>query len=158
MSCGFKASISAAQSGGIECDRAVIVNDRMETSRANIWACGDCAAHGGMNYALWSQAVEQGMTAGQNAAGGDHVCARFDRSLILTSHDFGLFSAGDLGGDSQKSYEIIETESLVDGYTVNSRPTHAVERRYCADGKTVGGCIVGSLSGMEALRKSIEEA
>ena len=46
-----------------------MINERCETSAKDIYACGDCAEYG-INWQLWSQALEQGRVAGINAAGG----------------------------------------------------------------------------------------
>ena len=45
------------------------MNERMETSVPNVYACGDCAEFNGANYAVWPEASEQGRIAGANAAG-----------------------------------------------------------------------------------------
>ena len=58
-----------AAEAGIATDRAVVVNERMETSLPDIYACGDCAQYEGINYAIWPEASEQGTVAGANAAG-----------------------------------------------------------------------------------------
>ena len=58
---------------GLDADRAVKVNERMETSVPNVYACGDCAEFNGANYAVWPEASEQGRIAGANAA-GDQIC------------------------------------------------------------------------------------
>ncbi len=60
----MRANTAIAQSAGIEIDRAVVVNERMETNLRGVYACGDCAQFKGVNYALWPEAQEQGKTAG----------------------------------------------------------------------------------------------
>lgn len=69
VSCGVRANTAAAQAAGIEIDRAVVVNERMETSVPDVYGCGDCVQFEGMNYAIWPEAQEQGRVAGANAAG-----------------------------------------------------------------------------------------
>lgn len=44
VSCGVRANVAVAKAAGIETDRAVVVNSRMETSAADVYACGDCAS------------------------------------------------------------------------------------------------------------------
>lgn len=71
VSCGVRADTDLAQKAGIICERAVVVNERMETSAPDVYACGDCAQFQGGNAALWNQGLRQGVTAGANAAGGE---------------------------------------------------------------------------------------
>ncbi len=69
ISAGVRANTVLAKTAGIEVDRAVIVNTKMETNVPDIYACGDCAPYDGLNYAIWTEASEQGKVAGANAAG-----------------------------------------------------------------------------------------
>ena len=69
VSCGVRSNIQIAKEAGAAVDRAVIVDSHMASSVPDIYACGDCAQYEGINYAIWPQAVEQGKTAGANAAG-----------------------------------------------------------------------------------------
>ena len=154
VSCGQKANIAIAQGAGIPCGRAVVINDKAETGIPDVWACGDCAELDGVNVALWSQAVEQGLTAGANAAGGDRRIGRFDRSLILNSHLVNLFALGDLSGEG---CECVERRRTFTGFSINEKPPTALEKRFYRDGYLVGGCILGNLSGMESMKKQIEE-
>ena len=43
ISAGVRANAALAGEAGAAVDRAVIVNEKMETSAADIYACGDCA-------------------------------------------------------------------------------------------------------------------
>lgn len=69
ISAGIKPNIEIFKEAGIECERAIKVNSRMETNLPGIFACGDCTQFNGMNYGIWPAAVEQGAIAGANAAG-----------------------------------------------------------------------------------------
>lgn len=60
VSAGVRANTALAKTAGIEVDRAVIVNSKMETNVPDIYACGDCAQYDGLNYAIWPEASEQG--------------------------------------------------------------------------------------------------
>ncbi|HWQ51646.1 MAG TPA: FAD-dependent oxidoreductase, partial [Terriglobales bacterium] len=147
VSCGQKANVAVAQAAALRCGRAVIVNARMETSAPDIWACGDCAEYEGVNVALWSQAVAEGMVAGANAAGGAETLSPFDASLILNSEIMSLFALGDLGQNPEKTYECDVTERRFDEFSINARLPFAVEKRFYSGGRLVGGCILGNLSG-----------
>lgn len=71
VSCGVRANSALAAEAGAKLGRAIIVNDRMETSIPDVYAAGDCAEFEGMNYALWPEADAQGQAAGANACGDD---------------------------------------------------------------------------------------
>ena len=155
VSCGLKANIAAAKAAGIECGRAVIVNEKMETSAPDIWACGDCAEYQGVNLALWAQAVAQGEVAGTNAAGGRETTAPFDASLVLNSEIMSLFALGDLGQNPDKTYECVVEERKFEEFSINKRLPFAVEKRVYSGGHMTGGCILGNLSGMEQMKQEI---
>jgi hypothetical protein len=54
------ANAEIARMNGFTVDRAIVVNDRMETNYPDIFACGDCAQYNGVNFALWSEAEAAG--------------------------------------------------------------------------------------------------
>lgn len=106
ISAGVRANMSLAEKAGIETDRAVVVNEYMETSLPDIYACGDCAQYQGVNYAIWPQAVEMGKVAGANAAGEKKRYEGVAAALTFHGMDTSLFAIGDVGKDSQKTYEV----------------------------------------------------
>jgi 3-phenylpropionate/trans-cinnamate dioxygenase ferredoxin reductase subunit len=71
---GITPSIELAQQAGLTVGNGVIVNDRLETSDANIFAAGDLAYFpeavlGPRRIEHWDNAVTQGRHAGRNMAG-----------------------------------------------------------------------------------------
>lgn len=72
---GVTANIELIQDSGIKFDEGVLVNEYLQTSIPNIYAAGDIAqtydpiAQGTAVNALWPNAIEQGMIAGQNILG-----------------------------------------------------------------------------------------
>ena len=64
ISCGISANSKIAKEAGINVNRAIIVNEKMETNISDIYACGDCAEYNGINYGIWPQALEMGKVAG----------------------------------------------------------------------------------------------
>lgn len=96
FSIGVRAAVELARDCGIDVGRAIIVNERMETSVKGIYACGDAAEFMGKTIALWMPALRQGKIAGSNAAG---KAARFEDEVypaVLNLFGTRLFSAGDL--------------------------------------------------------------
>lgn len=160
VSCGVRADTDLAQKAGIICERAVVVNERMETSVPDVYACGDCAQFQGSNAALWNQGLRQGVTAGTNAAGGDAVYAGCDTSLALNLDGVGLFALGDLGQSGGRAYRI-EEESWPARRTFQVDP-----RRPAVPGKSIrvwrgkqltGVALLGDLRRMQALKAELLE-
>ena len=108
VSAGVRANTAIAGDAGIETDRAVVVNERMETNIPDIYACGDCAQYQGINYAIWPQAMEQGKVAGANAAGEPLVYEGVSAALNFHGMGTALFAAGDNGKNSNLVYKTVE--------------------------------------------------
>lgn len=155
VSCGQKANINVARAAGIKCGKAVIVDRKMKTSAPHVYACGDCAEVDGMNYALWTQAIEEGRIAGSNASGESCELEDYDRSLLMSLGNVNVFACGDPGLDPEKKYECITEEKQYGGFNINDRRQSAVEKRFYR-GKMVGGTIIGSLRGMQAMKNELE--
>ena len=135
VSCGVRANTELAQTAGIEVQRAIVVDDRMRTNQPNVFAAGDCAQFEGINYALWSEAMEQGRVAGANAA-GDVVRYNFDTpGLTFNGMNTSLFAIGDQGTADDDSYKI---------FTSNKPGKY--ERFTFKDGGLVGAILIGDTS------------
>src|SRR5699024_12388243 len=105
VSAGVRANIAAANQAENETDRAAVVNEHKETSVPDIYACGDCAQYQGINYAIWPQAMEQGKTAGANAAGEVTAYETVPAALSFHGMRTALFAAGDNGKRSDLIYK-----------------------------------------------------
>ena len=70
ISAGVRPDLELAGKLGLTVDKAVLVDDRMRTSLADVYAAGDVCEHRGRYYGIWPAAVEQGQVAGTNMAGG----------------------------------------------------------------------------------------
>jgi NAD(P)H-nitrite reductase large subunit len=108
VSTGVRGNLSVAQAAGIEINRSIVVNDRMETNLPDVDAAGDCAEYNGINYALWSQSVEEGKVAGGNAAGDDLSYETVDGALTFNGMGTSLFSIGDNGSNPDLKYRTVE--------------------------------------------------
>lgn len=69
VSAGVRANGQLAADAGAEQNKAVVVNERMETSLPDLYGAGDCVEFAGMNYALWPEASRQGEVAGAQRCG-----------------------------------------------------------------------------------------
>lgn len=156
VSCGVRANTKIALDAGIICPRAVQVNRYMETNVSDVYACGDVAQLDGVNYALWSQAMVEGDTAGRNAAGRHIEAGEFDTSLIINSREINMFSLGDTGLDSEKNYKEITALRDELGFRINDRERTSFSKLVYLEGKLTGVAILGNLWEMEKLRGYME--
>ncbi|WP_158737313.1 nitrite reductase large subunit NirB [Alteribacillus sp. YIM 98480] len=95
MAVGIKPNIELASDTGLKTERAIVVNDFMETSAKDIYAVGECAEHNGIAYGLVAPLYEQGKVL------ADHICSKetegYHGSLMYTKlkvSGVDLFSAG----------------------------------------------------------------
>ena len=155
MSTGVRADIALAQKAGLKCTRSVVINEKCETSAKDIYACGDCAEYG-INWQLWSQALEQGRVAGVNAAGGNETIQPTDSSMIINSPEISMFSCGDVGKDPNRAYTTeVDDNMQPDLFAVNKKFARSYEKRFYSGGKMVGAIIIGNLANMQGLKEEI---
>ena len=91
LAVGVRANTALLKEIGGNVNRGILINDRMESSIANIYAAGDCTEGNDISsgqkrvLALLPNAYMQGHTAGVNMAGGNDV---FDKAIPMNSIGF----------------------------------------------------------------------
>lgn len=136
VSTGIRSNLNLAKETEIKFNRGIIVNERMETSIKDIYACGDVAEFDNIVYGNWPSAIEMGKTAGLNATGLEKNFENFTPSIILDALNTKVFSAG-LIKFNDPSYEKISSKDELKGqYT----------KLFFKDDLLVGGIIVGDIS------------
>lgn len=135
VSCGNRGNVGPAKDAGVTVERAIVVNERMETNISDIYACGDCAQFEGVNYQLWQEASTQGKTAGANAAGERIAFANQPLGLSLEGFGTNLFALGDPGKKPDVAYKTVETADGVTG-------RH--EKYWFFGGRLEGAVIIGA--------------
>lgn len=148
VSCGVRANVAVAKAAGIETDRAVVVNSRMETSAADVYACGDCAQYQGINYAIWPQAVEEGKTAGANAAGETLEYTGVPAALTFHGMNTALFAIGDNGSNPDLVYRTVEFKDMA---------RKQYEKYYFRNNRLCGAILIGDVSRMGEMTESVEK-
>jgi len=110
---GVRPNTGLAKQAGVATDYGILVDTHMRSSVPNIYAAGDVAEAkdfvSGERYihAIWPNAVEQGLVAGQNMAGGD---VEYVGGIAMNSVDlFGLASiaVGLTRPRAKEGYEIL---------------------------------------------------
>ena len=147
VSCGVRSNIQIAKEAGAAVDRAVIVDSHMASSVPDIYACGDCAQYEGINYAIWPQAVEQGKTAGANAAGEELSYTTVPAALTFHGMNTALFSIGDNGGNPDLVYRTVEFKDM-------SRKQY--EKYYFRNNRLCGVILIGDVSRMGEITEAVE--
>lgn len=148
ISAGVRANTAVADGAGIKIDRSVVVNEKMETSEADIYACGDCAQFQGINYAIWPQALEMGKVAGANAAGDSLVYETVPAALSFHGMNTSLYAIGDPGKKPETKYKKAE---LADEWK------NTYEKYYFVNNRLAGAILIGDTSKMAQVTQAMEE-
>ncbi len=148
VSTGVRGNLELAQEAGIEIGRSIVVNEKMETSLPDIYAAGDCAEYKGINYALWSQSVEQGKVAGGNAAGDDLSYETVDGALSFNGMGTSLFSIGDNGGNPENQYRTVE---------LRDERRAQYEKYTFVHNRLTGVILIGDTSRLAELTQKVKE-
>lgn len=157
VSAGVRPNIAEFQNSGIEMDRFIKVNERMETSIENIYAAGDVASVNGRWFGQWSVASRQGQVAGTNAAGGNALYKVADVPYVLATMGTRVVSSGDPGiVQSDNSAEACKTDRRIE------KEKHSYSKLVFRDGLFVGYMLVGepakSFSKLQSLLNTSADA
>ncbi|SMP53360.1 nitrite reductase (NADH) large subunit [Desulfonatronum zhilinae] len=139
ISAGVRPELGLARKLGLAVDKAVLVDDRMRTSLANVYAAGDVCEHRGRYYGIWPAAVEQGRVAGTNMAGGPAEYAGTMPSNSLKVAGIALTAFGEI--DAEGRHEALIFQDQAKG----------LYRKVVHDqGRMLGGIFLGDDQGARA--------
>ncbi|MBF0413283.1 MAG: NAD(P)/FAD-dependent oxidoreductase [Desulfamplus sp.] len=144
FSAGVRPDLSLVLNSEIKTDKAVVVNERMETSTPSIYAAGDVAEYQGVNFCIWSEAMEQGRVAGINMSGGSAEYKNIPPSNILKVAGIAVASAGDIDVDGKMDSDIVSTGSVYKKIVKDN------------NGKIVGCIMVGDTTDFNKIFKQIK--
>ncbi|MDR1578004.1 MAG: FAD-dependent oxidoreductase [Deltaproteobacteria bacterium] len=129
---GIKPNLALAKSLKLPIDKAIVVDEYLETSIPGIYAAGDCAQSADGFSGLWSVSRLQGLTAGANLVAKDPASRQIYQaqppSSVLKVAGIDLVAAGDidpegrligLEAESELVYRklIIDERGLLVGFT-----------------------------------------
>ncbi|QNK57137.1 nitrite reductase large subunit NirB [Paenibacillus sp. PAMC21692] len=109
---GIRPNVKLAAASGIETNRAVVVNDYMETNVPGIYAVGECAEHRGIAYGLVAPLYEQGKVLAKAICGretGGYAGSTLYSQLKVSGVD--VFSAGEIR-ESADTVSIMKYDGL----------------------------------------------
>ena len=98
----------AAADAGAEQNKAVVVNERMETSLPDLYGAGDRVEFAGMNYAPWPEASRQGEVASANAAGDQLTFAAEIHGMSMEVAGRNLYTIGKASGAGEAPLRTVE--------------------------------------------------
>ncbi len=145
---GVKSNISFIQNSNIVYDRAILVNEKMETNIKDVYAAGDVAAgptvfgdkH--MTHALWPTAVEMGEIAGANMIGKQR---RYQGSLNM--------NVTQMYGVTVASMGIFDDEQIDGSYEFPMDQYKGYIKLCYKNSLIVGACIIGESESVKLLGK-----
>jgi len=102
MAVGVRPNIELARQTGLHCDRAIVVDDTLQSYDPRIYAVGECVQHRNATFGLLAPIWDQARVCGAHLAGAGHrryVQQATATKLKVTGVD--LYSAGDfIGGEA----------------------------------------------------------
>lgn len=134
FSVGIRANTSLAKDSGIACNRGILVNEKMETSAKDVFACGDVVEIDGKSFGTWPAAMEMGKIAGQNALGDSSAkLEHLVSSVMFRAMNADIFSAGDINFNDTSLKE----------YTFKAPEKGVYKKLYFKDGVIAGAILIG---------------
>ncbi|MFA6266065.1 MAG: FAD-dependent oxidoreductase [Pseudolabrys sp.] len=98
VAAGIRANSDLAATAGLTINRGIVTDGHMQSSKAGIYAIGECAEHRGVCYGLVEPAYEQARVLAMHLAGQE---AAYQGSVLATNlkvSGVNVFSAGDFVG------------------------------------------------------------
>ena len=131
MAAGVRPNIALAQESGLHCERAIVVDDTLQTYDPRVYAVGECVQHRSATFGLVAPIWDQAKVAGAHLARSGHrryVQTATPTKLKVTGVD--LYSVGDfIGGEG--------TEDLV-----LRDPRRGVYKRLVLNGNRIAGAVL----------------
>lgn len=99
MTAGVRPNVALAKASGLHCERAIVVDDTLQTYDPRVYAVGECVQHRSATFGLVAPIWDQARVAGAHLAGAGHrryVQRATATKLKVTGVD--LYSAGEFIG------------------------------------------------------------
>lgn len=135
MAAGVRPNIALAQQAGVHCERAIVVDDTLQTYDPRIYAVGECVQHRRATFGLVAPIWEQARVCGAHLAGAGHrryVQQATATKLKVTGVE--LYSAGVFSGGA-------DTEDLL----LRDPRRGIYKRLVLRDGRLVGAVLYGDV-------------
>jgi nitrite reductase (NADH) large subunit len=137
ISAGIRPNKELAQEHGITCDRAIVVDDTLQTSDPNIFGVGECVQHRGMVYGLVAPIWEQTKTLAARLTGANRN-AQYAGSKLATKLKVMGVELASMGRIS----DVKPTDEIV---TFAEPGRQVYWKAIVRDGKVSACCMLGDL-------------
>jgi nitrite reductase (NADH) large subunit len=131
MAAGVRPNIALAQAAGLHCERAIVVDDTLQTYDPRVYAVGECVQHRSATFGLVAPIWEQAKVAGAHLARNGHrryVQQATPTKLKVTGVD--LYSVGDfIGGEGSEDLVLRD-------------PRRGVYKRLVLAGNRIAGAVL----------------
>jgi nitrite reductase (NADH) large subunit len=131
MAAGVRPNIALAQQAGLHCERAIVVDDTMQTYDPRVYAVGECVQHRRSTFGLVAPIWDQARVCGAHLAGAGHrryVQQATPTRLKVSGVD--LYSVGDfVGGEGREELVLRD-------------PRRGVYKRLVLDGDRIAGAVL----------------
>jgi nitrite reductase (NADH) large subunit len=144
ISAGVRPNLEMAEFLGLDQDKGIVVDEKLRTNQADVYAAGDVAAFKGMPYGIWPAAMEQGEIAGVNMAGGDKVYGGSTLSTTLKVVGIDLASAGEIDAENKFESKVFTDEKVYKKLVIE-------------DNKIIGCIMLGETKGFNKIKKMMSE-
>lgn len=145
ISAGIRPNSELARSCGIECDKAIIVDDQLRTNDPAVFGVGECVQHNGVMYGLVAPLWEQTKVLAKVLTGADAI-ATYSGSKIATKLKVMGVELASMGriNDLQPTDEVVQF----------SEPGRDVYwKAIIRDGKVSAACLLGDLAPADDLMR-----
>lgn len=135
MAAGVRPNVALAKSAGLHCERAIVVDDTLQTYDPRIYAVGECVQHRRATFGLVAPIWDQARVAGAHLAGAGHrryVQQATPTKLKVTGVD--VYSVGDFIGGP-------DSEDLV----LRDPRRGVYKRLVLVNGRVVGAVLYGDV-------------
>jgi nitrite reductase (NADH) large subunit len=112
---GIRPETELAKRAGIACNRGIVINDHLETSRRLMYAIGECAEHRGVFYGLVEPGYAQARILSARLADEGDAFAGSVPATNLKVSGIGVFSVGEFLGE-EGTEDIILSDSGLPAY------------------------------------------
>ena len=131
MTAGVRPNIALAKDAGLHCERAIVVDDCLQSYDPRVYAVGECVQHRRATFGLVAPIWEQARVCGAHLAGAGHrryVQQASATKLKVTGID--LYSAGDIiGGEGSEDLVLRD-------------PRRGVYKRLVVQGNRLAGAVL----------------
>jgi len=146
VTAGIRPNTALAESAGLLVRRGVVVDERMRTSDARIFAAGDVAEFADRVLGLWPAAAEQARVAIQNLFGNGDAYEGTTPPTRLKVAGIDLLSAGDVSA----------TDDDVPDVRIEDGDARQYRRLVLSGGRVRGAILVGHVKLAERVAAAVE--